>query len=234
MTVPNDIPDPMTDPVTGPVVDRLERFLAANTIQPPEDLVQRVRERLALEPRPSQPRRLAGLAHRDADAAFGRRPDGAQMWLRAPAVIAILVVAGGVAGVAGVWFLRSMADGVGGPATSPTTPVVSPSPSGSPGPSSSPVLVMPVVVVPEVTPTAPAETPATSVVRTTTRGDAAHADWDPAPRRTVPAATHGVVGVAAVSSPASTATARPQTTPEPSAEPTPEPSAEPTVAPTPE
>jgi len=237
MTVPNDIPDPMTDPVTGPVVDRLERFLAANTVQPPEDLASRVRERLALEPRPSHPRRLAGLARRDVDAAFGRRPDSARMWLRAAAVIAILVVAGGVAGIAGVWLLGSMTDRVGGPTTSPTMPAVPPSPSVSPDPSPSQV-----VVAPSETPSAAAETPATSIVRTTTRGDAAHADWDRPPRRTIPDATHRVVSVAAVSSPASTATARPQKTPEPTpdptAEPTPEPtpvaSAEPTVEPTPE
>ena len=47
------VPDPATDPVTGPVVRRLERFLAATSIQPPDDIAARVRERLALEPLPA-------------------------------------------------------------------------------------------------------------------------------------------------------------------------------------
>jgi hypothetical protein len=226
MIDPNQVPDLATDPVTGPVVDRLERFLAANTIQPPEDLALRVRERLALEPRPSTPRRLTGAFHRDADAAVGRRSAGLPVWLRVAALIAILVVAGGVVGLAGVQLLRSAADRVGGPGASPTVSPASPSPS---------------VAVPEAT-IPPVATPATSATRASTRGDAAQADWPAATHATLPARSQGTIGVAAMSSPEPTpvVTAEPtaELTPEPTpvvtAEPTPVVTAEPTAEPTPE
>ena len=70
------VPDPATDPVTGPVVRRLERFIAATFIEPPDDIAARVRGRLAGEPRPAPmgaaPWSLLVTRRTGTDTALGR------------------------------------------------------------------------------------------------------------------------------------------------------------------
>ena len=227
-------PDPATDPVTGPVFARLERFSAATTIEAPADLAAGIRARLALEPRPAAGRPAAGLSawaprdivvalRRNTDEALGRARVPLLVRLQAVAVIAVLVLAVGAAGIAGAWLLRSVTDHTLVPAASPTVPVVSPSPSGD---------------VPTFTPEPskhPASTPGMSATRRSTRGDGrSDVSSGRVARSTGLAAESSPSGRGGkpTAEPVASATSEPGIAAEPTLEPTAEPTAEPTLEPT--
>ncbi len=134
-------PDPMTDPVTGPVARRLERFHDATSIQPPIDIAVRVRERLARESLPAprvttvSPSDIQVTLRRRTEQALGRGGASRPARAQALALAAVLILAVGVAAVAGVIWLRSTTDQVGGPTVAPTMPLTSPSLAPSPRPS---------------------------------------------------------------------------------------------------
>jgi hypothetical protein len=254
------VPDPATDPLTRPVIDRLERFHAATWIEPPVDIAARVRDRLAGEP-PRAPQRsrgmLAALAPRNVRMAFrtstagalgrGRQPRSVR--IQGLVTVALMILCIGVLGVAAALLLRSTADRVGGPASSPATPSASAGPSPSPSPAGT-SFASPAAEV--VDPAPDARQVAGGAIPEelrSTRGDAVNMDQAGAPG-TPPSArsdasSHGIGGVASSSS-APTPQESPAPEPDPGASavpipsvaatsgPTPEPTPDPTAAPTPE